>query len=119
MSANRQADLSALGGLRVLRGVREASRMRRGPVALWPRLSPGVPLSWDGKHELRVGTGDVNKAACDEKYVRQRTLLPLIDPTVFPLRRRRFGRKLQLPRLLSRPGDQTHRHDSGSTIAWS
>jgi hypothetical protein len=42
-------------------------------VALRPRLSPGVPLSWDGKHELRVGTGDVNKAACDENYVRQRT----------------------------------------------
>ena len=42
---------------------RPASRRRRGPVALRPRLSPGVPLSRDGKQELRVGTGDVNKAS--------------------------------------------------------
>ena len=32
-------------------------------MALRPRLSPGVPLSRVGKHELRVGTGDVNKAS--------------------------------------------------------
>jgi hypothetical protein len=32
-------------------------------VALRPRLSPGVPLSRDGKQELGVGTGDVNKAS--------------------------------------------------------
>jgi hypothetical protein len=32
-------------------------------VALRPRLSPGVPLSRDGEHELRVGTEDVNKAS--------------------------------------------------------
>jgi hypothetical protein len=34
---------------------------KRGPVALRPRLSPGVPLSRDGKQELGVGTRDVNK----------------------------------------------------------
>jgi hypothetical protein len=32
-------------------------------VALQPRLSPGVPLSGDGKQELGVGTGNVNKAS--------------------------------------------------------
>ena len=32
-------------------------------MALRPRLWPGVPLSMDGMHELRVGTGDVNKAS--------------------------------------------------------
>jgi hypothetical protein len=32
-------------------------------VALRPRLSSGVPLSRNGEHELRVGTGDVNKAS--------------------------------------------------------
>jgi hypothetical protein len=32
-------------------------------VALRPRLSPGVPLSRDGKHELGIGTGFVNKAS--------------------------------------------------------
>ena len=29
-------------------------------MTLRPRLSPGVPLSRDGKQELGVGTGDVN-----------------------------------------------------------
>lgn len=33
------------------------------PVALRPRFSPGVPLSRDGKQELGVGSGDVNKAS--------------------------------------------------------
>jgi hypothetical protein len=32
---------------------------QRGPVALRPRLSPGVPLSWDARVELRAGTGAV------------------------------------------------------------
>ena len=32
-------------------------------MALRPRLSPGVPLSRDGKQELRAGTRDVNKAS--------------------------------------------------------
>ena len=44
--ATAEPPVRQLGGLRVLRGVlNPASRRRRGPVALRPRLSPGVPLS--------------------------------------------------------------------------
>src|SRR5215210_4946211 len=50
-----------------------ASRRRRGPVALRPRLSPGVPLSRDGTQELRVGTKDVNTAIGARNYERYRT----------------------------------------------
>jgi len=37
--------LGGRGGLRGVRGRRRGGE--RGPVALRPRLSPGVPLSWD------------------------------------------------------------------------
>ena len=54
-----------LGGRGVLRGVRReyraASRRRRGPVALRPRLSPGVPLARDGVTELVSGTQAVKR----------------------------------------------------------
>jgi hypothetical protein len=68
--------LRQLGGLRVLRGVRGvATRRRRGPVALRPRLSPGVPLSiWIGL--VAIAYGPVQKpsreSAADSSMPRRR-----------------------------------------------
>src|SRR6266571_2608173 len=43
-TANAEPPFRQLGGLGVLRGVFEAARRTRGPVALCPRFSPGLPL---------------------------------------------------------------------------
>jgi hypothetical protein len=43
-----------------------ASRRRRGPVALRPRLSPGMPLSRDGATDLGCGTVAVKHPAAAE-----------------------------------------------------
>ena len=49
-TTDRRPTVRRLGGLGVLRGVLGGIRCsrggERGPVALRPRLSPGVPLSW-------------------------------------------------------------------------
>jgi hypothetical protein len=53
---NRRADLTQLGGLEVLRGVLSSGVAgRRGPVALRPRLSPGVPSSVCKRPQRRPG----------------------------------------------------------------
>jgi hypothetical protein len=51
--------LRQLGGRGSFEASGEASRRRRGPVALRPRLSPGVPLSRDGAADLGSGTRPV------------------------------------------------------------
>jgi hypothetical protein len=55
-----------LGGHGILRSVwreyRTASRRRRGPELCDPGFGR-VPLSREGKQELGVGTGDVNKVS--------------------------------------------------------
>jgi hypothetical protein len=58
MSAGAALTFGGSAVLRVLRGVLKslASRRRRGPVALRPRLSPGVLLSRCGRAEIRRGT---------------------------------------------------------------
>jgi hypothetical protein len=54
---NAESPIRQLGGRGVLRGVwSPASRRRRGPVALRPRLSPGVPCrGWIGYGAGRDG----------------------------------------------------------------
>ena len=51
---------SAIVGPSRRRAESTASRRRRGPVALRPRLSPGVPLARESVTELRGGTTAVN-----------------------------------------------------------
>jgi hypothetical protein len=58
-----RAALRRLGGRGVIRASGGYTVRRRegqrGPVALRPRLSPGVPLSRDGATDLWCGTGAV------------------------------------------------------------
>ena len=76
-----ESPVRQLGGRGVLRGVkREHVRRRggqRGPVALRPRLSPGVPLSrvWDREPTITQGGGLLRRlpgrVAPSPRYYRQ------------------------------------------------
>ena len=64
--------LRRLGGRGVLRASGGYTVRRRGgqrgPVALRPRLSPGVPLSWDGATDLRCGTWTVKSGPLPQPF---------------------------------------------------